>query len=368
VPGIYLKDGDSYVAMTREAYESESVLQALIAQHPEILAGEDPDRPDLVLVKREVPIQPEQDSGLSLDHLYLDADGRPTLVEVKQGANREIRRQVVGQLLDYAANARGSLSAEMMQQWLEEAANAASTTAEALLADQLGVEDPDAYWRRVGANLDAEQFRLVFVSDQMPPSLRRIIEFLNDHTDFDVLGIEVSQHTDTTGRQQIIVPRFVGESEGARQKKRTRGRSQRMNRDKLLASFDAGSDERAAVVALLDWAAAQPDLYLRWTTAAAVDVPASGVRRLLRIWPSGKFPIGELEVVLRVLKEFDPATWDDERCDQLVRRLEAGAGLHFEDDRRRPKAPIAPLADPHMRQSFFDIIDEVARSLNAPAR
>ena len=134
MPGIYLKDGDRYVPMTREAYESEGVLQALIAQHPEILAGEDPDRPDLVLVKREVRIQPEQDSGLSLDHLYLDADGVPTLVEVKQGANREIRRQVVGQLLDYAANARGSPTAEMMQQWLEEAANAARTTTEALLA------------------------------------------------------------------------------------------------------------------------------------------------------------------------------------------------------------------------------------------
>jgi hypothetical protein len=367
MPGIYLKDGDSYVPMTREAHESEDVLQALIAQHPEILAGEDPDRPELVLVKREVRIQPEQDSGLSLDHLYLDADGVPTLVEVKQGANREIRRQVVGQLLDYAANAAGSLTAEMMQQWLEEAANATSTTAEALLVDQLGVEDPDAYWRLVETNLDAEKFRLVFVSDQMPPTLARVIEFLNDHMNIKVLGIEVSQHTDTTGTQQIIVPRFVGESEGTRQKKRAPGRGQRMNRDKLLASFDTGGEESAAVVAVLDWATEQPDLELRWTSAATVDVPAAGVRRLLRVWPSGRWSTGELEVLLRNLKRFDPATWDDKRCDQLIRRLETGTGLHFEDDRTRPKAPIAPLADPHKRQSFFDIIEEVARSLNSPA-
>jgi hypothetical protein len=320
MPGIYLKHGDSYVPMTREAYESEGALQALIAQHSEILAGEDPDRPELVLVKREVSIQPEQDSGLSLDHLYLDEDGVPTLVEVKQGANREIRRQVVGQLLDYAANAGGSLTAEMMRQWLEERATASGTTADALLADKFGVEDPDVYWRQVATNLDAE-----------------------------------------------IVPRFVGESEGTRQKKRAPGRGQRMNRDKLLASFDVSGEDRATVAALLDWATEKPDLELRWTAAANVAVPAAGVPRLLRVWPTGRFPGGELEVVLRILRKVDHTTWDDERCDQLIRRLEATTGLHFEDGRIRPKASIGPLADPQKRQSFFDIIEEVARSLNSPA-
>ena len=171
MPGIYLRHGDSYISLIGQAYESESVLQALIAQHPEILAGEDPGRPALMLVKREAPIQPEQDSGISLDHLYLDASGVPTLVEVKQGANRQVRREVVGQLLDYAAHARGSLKIERMQEWLEEAAIASGTTAEALLAERLGVEDPDDYWPMVATNLDAEQFRLVFVSDQIPSSL-----------------------------------------------------------------------------------------------------------------------------------------------------------------------------------------------------
>jgi hypothetical protein len=108
VPGIYLKSGDSYVAMTEQAYEGEGVLQALIAQHPEMLAGD--ERP-LLLVRREAHVQQEQDSGLSLDHLYIDARGVPTLVEVKQGTNNEVRRKVVAQMLDYAANAPGTPSA-----------------------------------------------------------------------------------------------------------------------------------------------------------------------------------------------------------------------------------------------------------------
>jgi hypothetical protein len=37
--------------------------------------------------------------------LFLDQDAIPTLVEVKRSTNTDIRRKVVGQLLDYAANA-----------------------------------------------------------------------------------------------------------------------------------------------------------------------------------------------------------------------------------------------------------------------
>jgi hypothetical protein len=350
--------------MTGQAYGSESVLQDLIAQHPEILAGEDPGRPDLLLVKQEAPIQPEQDSGISLDHLYLDAGGVPTLVEVKQGANREVRRQVVGQLLDYAANARGSLSVERMQEWLEEAAEESGTTVAALLADKLGVEDPDDFWSLVATNLDAEQFRLVFVSDEIPPSLRRIIEFLNEHTNIDVLGVEVSQYTDSESTQQIIVPRFVGETEAARQTKRSRGRSRSrriIDREELLSSFDAGSDDRAALVALLDGAAEQPDLELTWTAAANIGDPRAGVPRLVRVWPGWKAR-QPLEVNLRVLlREFG---WDAERCDQLVRRLEANADLDFDTGRVWPGAPIAPLANTDNREAFFEIINEVVRSLS----
>src|SRR6185312_796656 len=41
----------------------------------------------------------------SLDHLFLDEEGVPMLVEVKRSTDTRIRREVVGQMLDYAANA-----------------------------------------------------------------------------------------------------------------------------------------------------------------------------------------------------------------------------------------------------------------------
>src|SRR3954447_8360768 len=39
------------------------------------------------------------------EQLFVDQDGIPTLVEVKRSSDTRLRREVVGQLLDYAANA-----------------------------------------------------------------------------------------------------------------------------------------------------------------------------------------------------------------------------------------------------------------------
>ena len=364
MPGIYLRFSDTYVPMTEQAYESESVLQALIAQHPEMLAGEDPGRPALLWVKREVPVWPEEDNALSLDHLYLDANGVPTLVEAKQGANRQVRREVLGQMLDYAANARNSLSVEKMQEWLEDVAKQRGTITDELLTEKLGVEDPDIYWDTVAANLGAERFRLVFVSDQIPSSLRRIIEFLNEHTtNLEVLGIEVSQYTDSGGEQQIIVPRFVGETEAAK----TKGRRDRLNsidRDELLASFGADSEAATAVAGLLDAATEHADLSVRWS--AGGDIVAAGSRfALLRVRPLGHYPDGELTVRLRALQHAD-SRWDPERCDQLMHGLEEKADLHFNQNRNWPRAHIAPLADPDKLQAFLEVMGQVARSLNPP--
>jgi hypothetical protein len=41
----------------------------------------------------------------------------PTLVETKRGQNREGRREVVAEMLDYAANAAGQWDADALEEW-----------------------------------------------------------------------------------------------------------------------------------------------------------------------------------------------------------------------------------------------------------
>ncbi|MEJ7786576.1 MAG: hypothetical protein WKF96_17380 [Solirubrobacteraceae bacterium] len=177
--GIYLRHGDTYIALRETPYDA--VLQQLIGDHPEMLAGDQAAHGALVLVRREAGVADHDDVGArwSLDHLYLDANGVPTLVEVKRSSDTRGRREVVAQMLDYAANAKTSFSAERMAAWLEEMARQRGSTAADTLLDTFGVEDVDGFWQTVETNLEAERFRLVFVSDSIGAELRRIIEFLN---------------------------------------------------------------------------------------------------------------------------------------------------------------------------------------------
>jgi hypothetical protein len=86
------------------------MLQALIARFPNLLAGDQAaseTQRRWLLLGRE-PGLPDSEDGAArwaVDHLFLDQEAVPTLVEVKRASDTRIRREVVGQLLDCAANA-----------------------------------------------------------------------------------------------------------------------------------------------------------------------------------------------------------------------------------------------------------------------
>jgi hypothetical protein len=100
---IYVMEDGNLHALSESTYDAEGKLQKLLRDHPDLLAGEqmtsaEPRR--WVLADREFGISDDESSGSrwALDHLFLDQDGIPTLVEVKRSSNRELRRQVVGQI------------------------------------------------------------------------------------------------------------------------------------------------------------------------------------------------------------------------------------------------------------------------------
>lgn len=362
MPGIYLKHGDTYVSMTETPYDSEDVLQALIAQHAEILADEDAGQGPLLLVRREAGVTDQADGSgrWSLDHLYVDSKGIPTLVEVKRSSDTRARREVVAQMLDYATNAKTSFSAERMAAWLEDEAEARGTSAAQTLIDTLSVEDPDGFWTTVATNLDAERFRLIFVSDVIPPELRQIIEFLNGQmAQTEVLAIEVKQYVDDRAQHQTIVPRVIGNTEAAKRTKRARSTGRATDRASLLAEL-ADEDPRAAEAAqaLLDWGERHRDLSIVWNRAGDI---AFGFRRsLLRLWANGT-----VEVKVMTLRRMDPEWDNDERIEQLLLRLESIEGVQFSGNRRLwARTPLSPLADAPTREAFLGVIDDVVRGLD----
>lgn len=108
MPQMFVRSGAGLVAMDEAPFASEAELQQLLAETPDLMPGEPFDGTEprrWLLVTREAGVALDDETGLhgSLDHLFLDQDGVLTLVEVKRSTDTRIRREVVGQLLDYAA-------------------------------------------------------------------------------------------------------------------------------------------------------------------------------------------------------------------------------------------------------------------------
>ncbi len=211
---IFLLDGDSLRPMDEQPYDSEDLLQRLLAKHPDILAGDQIDDVDprrWLLVQRELGVPDREDGGSrwSVDHLFLDQDGIPTLVEVKRSRDTRIRREVVGQLLDYAAHAVVHWPVRTIREALAARSEKDEKTTGQVLADAFETVVEEAYWRQVETNLATGRIRLIFVADKIHRELRRVVEFLNKYmSPVEVLAIEIKQFVGE-GRKSLV-PRVIG--------------------------------------------------------------------------------------------------------------------------------------------------------------
>jgi hypothetical protein len=222
MPNIFLLGETGLVEMSEQPYDSEDLLQRLLAEHPSVLAGdqfttEEPRR--WLLVRREAGVPDGDDASArwSLDHLFLDQDGVPTLVEVKRSSDTRIQREVVGQMLDYAANAVAYWPAGLIREQFAACESDGLPSAERLAAflglvdEAIESEKVDRFWQSVDTNLKAGRVRLVFVADSIPPELRRVVEFLNSQMNpAEVLAIEIKQFIGSGVK--TLVPTVIGQT------------------------------------------------------------------------------------------------------------------------------------------------------------
>lgn len=162
----------------------------------------------------------------------------PTLAEVKRGSNPEIRRTIVGQLLEYAAHASETWTAQELRGAFERQAEARGRDADAELAGLLQTDeelDVDGFWEDVSTNLAAKRLRLLFVADFIPDPLARVVEFLNAQmSGIEVLAVEIKRFHGTTA--QTLVPRVIGRTAAGTRRPGQSGH--RLTRDSFLDGFE----------------------------------------------------------------------------------------------------------------------------------
>lgn len=193
----------------------------------------DPRRWILVTREQGVADAAGASARWSVDHLVIDQDATPTLVEVKRGANSEVRRTVVGQMLDYAAHAAQVWTADELRRTFEEQPHA-----DERMADLLGGEESDAdeFWDNVATNLAARRLRLLFVADAIPDELAQVVEFLNRQMpNVEVLAVEIKQFRGES--TQTLVPRVIGRLAAAPGRSASGGARRKLTREALLEAL-----------------------------------------------------------------------------------------------------------------------------------
>ena len=116
-----------------------------------------------------------------------------------------------------------------------------------------GEPDADGFWQSVATNLAARRLRLLFVADEIPDTLERIVEFLNAQMpNIEVLAVEIKQFRGHAG--QTLVPRVMGRIAGAPDRK-TVVRPPNYTRESFLSAFTEATDRKVAE-RLLDGAVA----------------------------------------------------------------------------------------------------------------
>lgn len=226
---IFLVDGKHKLKpMVETSYVTEDDLQVLLADYPDLLPGDqiDPEIPRRwLLVAREVgvPGSDEETGRWSLDHLFLDQEGTPTFVECKRSSDTRSRREVVAQMLDYAANGTSYWKMDSLRQAAAETAQKNGKSLDDEILELLDSDDPsqvEQFWINVEEKLKSANVRLIFVADSIPSELRRLVEFLNEQmTSVEVLAVEVKQFLGDD-KVTAIVPRLLGMTETARETKR----------------------------------------------------------------------------------------------------------------------------------------------------
>jgi hypothetical protein len=359
--GVFvLKDAKTLVEMKPATFVTEDDFQRLLADFPLLLAGAQIDSAKprkWLLVSREMSIASQQDGAgrWAVDHLFLDQDGIPTLVEVKRQSDTRIRREVVGQMLDYAANGVVYWPVEEIKARFESNCATVKQDASVLLANLIGSDaDAEAYWQLVKTNLQAGRIRMLFVADVIPPELRRIVEFLNVQMDpAEVLALELRQYEGEG--LKTLVPIIYGKTEEALLRKAPSGPKRQWDEESVFLDMEQRAGQEAVNVGrqVAKWIRAHSQVsFGQGTRDGSINatVTRQGVKLdFLQVWSYGK-----------VMLSFMKAPFDDERIRrEWLHRINAISRMNLPEDAvsRWPIIPLGELSDDIRLRAFLAAAD-----------
>src|SRR6266705_5895147 len=180
-------------------YVDECHLQNMLYKSPELIPVRDGSNIAPVFI-REAGLP---GSG-STDLIGVDSNGEIYIVECKLATNPEIRREVIGQILEYAAF--------LWQMPYEDFDRLFAKRKEKTLKESFAEKMPegwecDVFRTRLTENLKNGNFHLIIAVDQMNEQLQEIIAYLcRDGAGVRLQSIELQLHSE--GDTEVLVPQL----------------------------------------------------------------------------------------------------------------------------------------------------------------
>jgi hypothetical protein len=356
-------------------YPFESDIQGLLERYPELLPGAqiEPDAPlRWLLIKREAGVPAEEGAGgwWALDHLFVDQAGVPTLVEIKRSTDTRVRREVVAQMLEYAANGTAYWDVAELRTWFEETASMGQGDTGSILAGHLrdtGLNE-EQFWDRVRDNLKAGRIRCIFLADAIPATLRRLVEFLNEHLDtVEVLAVELPQYASDDGRLKALVPRLVGQTERARAAKTAPPRVSRQWDEESFTEIARTSllpIDVSVYLTILEWC--KTHAAVKWGRGAGypgfrpVMTNAIGKYVPFSVWLELSTGRASVEIDFEYLKKHSPFSDNDRRRELLERLNRVGLNIPVHRMDGRPSVAFESLRNEPVLGGFLHVMEWVA--------
>ena len=191
----------------------EHVLRDLIHDNPTILPVHalDPSFGRLFTVARELNIP-----GVGfVDVLLADERGRLVVVECKLWRNPQARREVVGQILDYAREL-SRYAYDDLQRQVAIATKRSGNTLYTLAREAGSDLDEASFVDRVSRDLAAGRFLLLIVGDGITEGTKRIGEYLQGQPglafSFGLIEMAEYRYGETGAERVIVQPRMLAQT------------------------------------------------------------------------------------------------------------------------------------------------------------
>jgi hypothetical protein len=194
------KPGSKWVAIEGGEYSDERHLQEILLKDPGIIPTEEID---LGLTRIELVVGEVGILGGSSDIVGLDHVGNIYIIETKLAKSPEVKKQVVGQILGYAAGLR-----QKRIEWLEGVVREKTGHGFEIFEKYEGW-NREEFEQRLKSALEDGKFGLLIVVDKMNSELDQIIDYLNDTFMVGLYALEL-RYFKGEGGAEMLVPDIHG--------------------------------------------------------------------------------------------------------------------------------------------------------------